>query len=100
MAGQSVPNYSLTTVNNVRRIGLAGLWQITIAEGKISLIQPQPEQSLTGQGVLDAQGGLALPPFIEPHIHLDTTQTAGQPSGISRELCLRELNVGRSAKRD
>lgn len=80
MAGQSVPNYSLTTVNNVRRIGLAGLWQITIAEGKISLIQPQPEQSLTGQGVLDAQGGLALPPFIEPHIHLDTTQTAGQPS--------------------
>ncbi|AJJ57016.1 amidohydrolase family protein [Yersinia pseudotuberculosis IP 32953] len=80
MAGQSVPNYSLTTVNNVRRIGLAGLWQITIAEGKISLIQPQPEQPLTGQGVLDAQGGLALPPFIEPHIHLDTTQTAGQPS--------------------
>lgn len=80
MAGQSVPNYSLTTVNNVRRIGLVGLWQITIADGKISLIQPQPEQPLIGQGVLDAQGGLALPPFIEPHIHLDTTQTAGQPS--------------------
>jgi cytosine deaminase len=24
-------------------------------------------------------GGLALPPFVEPHIHLDTTQTAGVP---------------------
>jgi cytosine deaminase len=28
---------------------------------------------------LDAMGGLALPPFVEPHIHLDTTQTAGVP---------------------
>ncbi len=25
-------------------------------------------------------GGLASPPFIEPHIHLDTTQTAGEPN--------------------
>ncbi|VTO25479.1 cytosine deaminase [Klebsiella pneumoniae] len=29
--------------------------------------------------VLNARGGLAIPPFIEPHIHLDTTQTAGEP---------------------
>jgi cytosine deaminase len=30
--------------------------------------------------VLNARGGLAIPPFIEPHIHLDTTQTAGEPN--------------------
>ena len=29
---------------------------------------------------LDAEQGLVLPPFVEPHIHLDTTQTAGQPN--------------------
>jgi cytosine deaminase len=29
---------------------------------------------------LNARGGLAIPPFIEPHIHLDTTQTAGEPN--------------------
>ncbi len=29
---------------------------------------------------LDAQGGLVHAPFVEPHIHLDTTQTAGQPN--------------------
>jgi cytosine deaminase len=30
--------------------------------------------------VLDGESGLALPPFVEPHIHLDTTLTAGEPS--------------------
>jgi len=29
---------------------------------------------------IDAMGGLVLPPFVEPHIHLDTTLTAGEPS--------------------
>ena len=29
---------------------------------------------------LDAEQGLVIPPFVEPHIHLDTTQTAGQPN--------------------
>ncbi|MDU7866932.1 MAG: cytosine deaminase, partial [Pantoea sp.] len=29
---------------------------------------------------LDGEGGLACAPFIEPHIHLDTTQTAGEPT--------------------
>lgn len=33
-----------------------------------------------GEDVIDGQGALALPPFIEPHIHLDTTLTAGEPS--------------------
>ena len=80
MTTQSLPNHLLTTINNVRLAGQAGFWQITIAEGKISAISPQPEQQPVEAGVLDAQGGLALPPFIEPHIHLDTTQTAGQPS--------------------
>ncbi|MFM1394427.1 cytosine deaminase [Yersinia enterocolitica] len=80
MAGLSLTNHLLSTINNVRLSGQAGLWQIAIAEGKITAIVPQPEQTVAGDGVLDAQGGLALPPFVEPHIHLDTTQTAGQPS--------------------
>lgn len=29
---------------------------------------------------LDAEGGIAVAPFCEPHIHLDATQTAGEPS--------------------
>jgi len=57
-----------------------GLWQIEFEQGKIRQITPQPQDNGPQEGVLDAEGGLALPPFIEPHIHLDTTQTAGQPS--------------------
>lgn len=29
--------------------------------------------------VIEGNGLLAIPPFIEPHIHLDTTLTAGEP---------------------
>lgn len=30
--------------------------------------------------MIDATGQMATAPFCEPHIHLDTTQTAGEPS--------------------
>ncbi len=30
--------------------------------------------------IMDVNGALVLPPFIEPHIHLDTTLTAGEPA--------------------
>lgn len=29
--------------------------------------------------VIDARGMMLIPPFIEPHIHLDTTMSAGEP---------------------
>lgn len=32
-----------------------------------------------GAAVIDGGGGMAVPPFIEPHIHLDTVLTAGEP---------------------
>ncbi len=70
----------LRAIKNVRMPSAEGLWQIDIDQGKIRQITAQPEGGISGDDVLDAQGGLALPPFIEPHIHLDTTQTAGEPS--------------------
>jgi cytosine deaminase len=75
-----VTQSSLRAINNLRIPFTEGLWQIGIEQGKISQIVPQPPGETAGDEVLDAQGGLALPPFIEPHIHLDTTQTAGEPS--------------------
>ena len=32
-----------------------------------------------GEETLDCTGKLALPPFIESHVHLDTCLTAGEP---------------------
>jgi len=54
-----------------------GLWQIEITNGKFSKISAQIDKIPCD---LDANEGLVIPPFIEPHIHLDTTQTAGQPT--------------------
>lgn len=31
------------------------------------------------ENVIDVKGNLVLPPFVEPHVHLDTTLTAGEP---------------------
>ena len=71
---------SLQTIKNVRLPYADGLWQIQIDGGRIRQITSQPHGNGQTEGVLDAQGGLAIPPFVEPHIHLDTTQTAGQPA--------------------
>ncbi|BCQ33023.1 cytosine deaminase [Erwinia rhapontici] len=69
----------LQWINHVRLPEREGLWQIEIQQGKIVHIMPQPPTRASGEA-LDAEGGLAFPPFIEPHIHLDTTQTAGEPA--------------------
>ncbi|MDN5679502.1 MAG: cytosine deaminase [Ewingella sp.] len=71
---------TLQTIKNVRLPYADGLWQIQIEGGRIRQITSQPQGNGQTEGVLDAQGGLAIPPFVEPHIHLDTTQTAGQPA--------------------
>jgi len=70
----------LHRINNVRLADRQGLWQMQIADGRLQQIVTQPAMTGETDGVLDAEGGLAIPPFIEPHIHLDTTQTAGQPA--------------------
>ncbi|WP_416411382.1 cytosine deaminase [Pantoea sp. App145] len=71
---------SLKWINNLRLAGRDGLWQIEIEQGKITCVVPQSAACSVQEGVLDAEGGLASAPFIEPHIHLDTTQTAGEPA--------------------
>ncbi|ARJ41583.1 cytosine deaminase [Pantoea alhagi] len=70
----------LQWINHLRLPQREGLWQIEIAGGKIAAIRPQPALADRSANALDAEGGLALPPFVEPHIHLDTTQTAGEPA--------------------
>lgn len=70
----------LWLVQNVRLPGREGLWQIAIEQGRFGEIIPMGEGRDESYEVLNARGGLAIPPFIEPHIHLDTTQTAGEPN--------------------
>lgn len=64
-------------IKNATLRGQEGLWNIEIEDGKFKTItQDQLEES---ENSIDVKGALVLPPFIEPHIHLDTTLTAGEP---------------------
>lgn len=67
-------------IKNATLQGQEGLKQILIKDGQFERIEDNAtELNFTGD-ILDAEGGLAVAPFCEPHIHLDTTQTAGEPS--------------------
>lgn len=66
-------------VENVRLPGKEGLWQVACEQGVITQIVVSGSLP-TVTDHLDGEGGLLIPPFVEPHIHLDTTQTAGEPS--------------------
>jgi cytosine deaminase len=70
----------LWLIENVRLPDREGLWQIAIDKGCFGDITPMGDARSESYEVLNARGGLAIPPFIEPHIHLDTTQTAGEPN--------------------
>ncbi|EMJ5852835.1 cytosine deaminase [Klebsiella aerogenes] len=70
----------LWLIQNVHLPKKEGLWQIAIDKGRFGDITPMGEARSESYEVLNARGGLAIPPFIEPHIHLDTTQTAGEPN--------------------
>lgn len=65
-------------IKNAALRGKEGLWNIVIKGGKINEISQHTEE-LADQEVINVEGSLVLPPFIEPHIHLDTTLTAGEP---------------------
>lgn len=66
-------------IKNAKLRNKDGLWQILIEDGRIEKITQIIENS-SDQQLMDAGGCLVLPPFVEPHIHLDTTLTAGEPS--------------------
>ncbi|MCG9627025.1 cytosine deaminase [Vibrio mediterranei] len=57
-----------------------GLYDLLIEDGVFKAIEPAGSKTLTADKHIDAIGHMATAPFCEPHIHLDTTQTAGEPS--------------------
>lgn len=73
----------MNRIINARLRGRSGLFTLEWAEGLISAVTPQTE-TLTAtelaSATLDAGGKLVIPPFVEPHIHLDAALTAGEPN--------------------
>ena len=70
---------TLSAIVNARLPGETGLYRVEISAGRFSRIEPQSADVVAAADELDAGGNLLLPPFVEPHIHLDAALTAGQP---------------------
>lgn len=66
-------------IKNVTLKGQEGLQQILIEDGQFKRIESNDVELNHNGDTIDAEGGMAVAPFCEPHIHLDTTQTAGEP---------------------
>ncbi|MCL6547822.1 MAG: cytosine deaminase [Alicyclobacillus sp.] len=66
-------------VKGVRMEGRAQRIDIGVREGRISAVAPAGVLEGAARSVLDGNGLLALPPYVEPHVHLDAALTAGQP---------------------
>lgn len=62
-------------VKNVALWGTSGLRDIGISEGLFAAIDNSPSD-LSASLTLDAEGGMAVSGFVEPHIHLDKALVA------------------------
>ena len=60
--------------------GKEGLYDVEYTSGKFTAIEEHKEKAAkTGDETYDAKGRMIMPPFVEPHIHLDCVLTAGTP---------------------
>ncbi|SFE87911.1 cytosine deaminase [Alteribacillus iranensis] len=64
-------------IRNARLRHKKGLWDLLIKDGTIQQIEANI--SLENEETIDANGSLVIPPFVDPHIHLDSVLTAGEP---------------------
>lgn len=65
-------------ITNARLANRQDLVDIQITNGKFTAIAANLAAK-PGEKVIDANQKLVLPPFVDSHVHLDTTLTAGQP---------------------
>jgi cytosine deaminase len=71
---------------------------IAIAAGKIAALAPQLDAE--AQLVLDLNGKLVSPPFVESHVHLDSALTVGQPRWNESGTLFEGIEIWRERKQD
>ena len=78
-------------VKNARLKGEGGLVDIAVEGGRISRIESEIKPN--GCEVLDANGNLAVPPFIDPHVHLDAVLSVGDPQYNTSGTLLEGIRI-------
>ena len=67
-------------LKNAKLYGQKGKWDIDVQDGLIHTIKPAAGiDESSDPNIIDLNGKIVLPPYVEPHIHLDYVLTAGTP---------------------
>ena len=68
-------------VLGVRLVGAAPgtLTDLLVGDATFVAVRPATGERPAARAIIEANGALASAPYVEPHVHLDTTLTAGQP---------------------
>ena len=83
----------------LRRARLEGdLVDVGVAEGRIGRVASGIDGSAPRE--IDAGGRLLSPPFVESHVHLDTTLTAGQPRWNASGTLFEGIQIWSERKKD
>ncbi|MBB1079607.1 cytosine deaminase [Limosilactobacillus sp. STM2_1] len=72
---------------------------VRIVNGKFKEIGPNLTAA-TNEQVIDGQGNLLLPPFVDSHVHLDATLTAGQPEWNESGTLFDGIRIWSERKQD
>ncbi len=75
-----------------------GVVDVAVAGGRIERVAANVEGSAARE--VDAEGRLLSPPFVESHVHLDTTLTAGQPRWNESGTLFEGIRIWSERKRD
>lgn len=79
-----------TLFTNVKLKGQDGLQDLYIVDGKFKEIGPGLAAKVKADKVVDMEGKLAVPPYVDPHIHLDYVFTALNPAAANKTGSLFE----------
>ncbi|HEX3932811.1 MAG TPA: cytosine deaminase [Nocardioides sp.] len=52
---------------------------VQVQDGRIHAIAPRGAESVEAETVVEGHGAWLTPPYVEPHVHLDSALTAGEP---------------------
>lgn len=84
---------------NVRLKGQKELVSILVEDGIFKKIAADiPREKTVGCEEVDLNGQLVVPPYVDPHLHLDYVFTASLGEEMDQELFLKESSDGVNQK--
>ena len=79
-----------TLFTNAKLKGIEQLQDIYVVDGKFKEIAPNLAAKQQADEIIDLEGKLVVPPYCDPHIHLDYVFTALNPAAANKTGSLFE----------